>query len=181
MRCLKILRLPIIVLLASIAPAAAHVVLEKPAAVLGAPYKGVLKVTHGCKGAATIRIKVQIPEGVIAVKPMPKPGWSVETGRAAYARAYAFYHGMTMSEGVREITWSGGPLADEHYDEFVFAGFVAKELPPDTTLYFPVEQTCTTGAHHWAEIPAAGQDPHSLEQPAAALHVTAPATGKPHH
>ena len=34
---------------------------------------------HGCEGAATTRVRIHIPEGVIAVKPMPKPGWQLET------------------------------------------------------------------------------------------------------
>ena len=46
---------------------------------MGAPYKAVLRVPHGCEGAATIALRVRIPEGMIAVKPMPKPGWKIDT------------------------------------------------------------------------------------------------------
>ena len=48
-------------------------------------YKAVFVVPHGCAGSATIKIRVQIPEGVIAAKPMPKPGWNVETIKGKYA------------------------------------------------------------------------------------------------
>ena len=75
-----------------------------------------------CRMAApappTVKIRVQIPEGVIAVKPMPKPGWSVETVKGKYAASYEL-HGATIAEGVKEVTWSGGKLADDNYDEFV--------------------------------------------------------------
>ena len=54
--------------------ACAHVTLETREAPVGTPYKAVLRVPHGCEGAATVALRVRIPEGMIAVKPMPKPG-----------------------------------------------------------------------------------------------------------
>src|SRR6202035_238763 len=59
--------------------ASAHITLETRQATIGSSYKAVFAVPHGCAGSATVKIRVQIPEGVIAVKPMPKPGWNVET------------------------------------------------------------------------------------------------------
>ena len=61
-----------------VAASSAHVTLEKREAPVGAPYKAVLRVPHGCEGAATIAIRVRVPEGMIAVKPMPKPGWKID-------------------------------------------------------------------------------------------------------
>ena len=52
---------------------AAHVTLEHAQAPVGAPYKAVLRVPHGCEGAATVALRIRVPEGMIAVKPMPKP------------------------------------------------------------------------------------------------------------
>src|SRR5438874_1917484 len=99
-------------LLALAAPASAHITLERKQATPGSSYKAVLAVPHGCAKSATIRITVTVPEGVIAVKPMPKAGWTVETAGAKYAQTYNFMHGITYSEGVREITWKGGRLED---------------------------------------------------------------------
>lgn len=152
--------------------AQAHATLDQREAKLGTGYKAVVKIGHGCEGSATTRVSVEIPEGVIGVKPMPKPGWTIKTEKAAYARAYKHYHG-DLSEGVRRITWEGGPLPDDFYDEFVFASFVARELTPDTTLYFPVVQSCEKGQLAWTEIPSAGQDAHDLKSPAAALKLVA--------
>ena len=56
----------------------AHVTLEPREAPVAAAYKGVMRVPHGCEGAATISLRVRIPDGVIGVKPMPKPGWELE-------------------------------------------------------------------------------------------------------
>ena len=157
--------------------AQAHAVLEQREAKLGAGYKAVVKIGHGCDGAATTRVSVEIPEGIIGVKPMPKSGWTITTEKAAYTRAYKHYHG-DLSEGVRRITWTGGPLPDDFYDEFVFASFVARELTPSTTVYFPVVQTCEKGELAWTQTPAAGQDAHDLKAPAASLKLVAASDGK---
>lgn len=149
--------------------AQAHVTLQTTQAQVGSSYKAVLRVPHGCKGAATTQLSVQIPAGVIAVKPQPKPGWQITMTHGKYAQAYAF-HGAQLSEGVRTITWSGGPLPDEYYDEFVFSSQIASSLPPDTPLYFPVVQTCGQAAARWIEIPAAGQSTR-LEMPAPSLRL----------
>jgi copper(I)-binding protein len=48
-------------------------------------------------------------------------------------------------------------------------------LTPGTTVYFPVTQECEKGAHRWVEIPAAGQDTHTLKSPAPGVRLTAAA------
>jgi copper(I)-binding protein len=113
-------------------------------------------------------VRVEIPEGVIGVKPMLKPGWSIATTRGAYQRSYPYYHGAVLTEGVREIAWSGN-LPDDFYDEFVFAGFLADSLEAGTMLHFPVYQDCEQGAHAWTDIPAPGQDAHALKSPAPGI------------
>lgn len=152
--------------------ALAHVTLETQTASVGATYKAVARVPHGCKGAATTRLRVQIPEGVIAVKPMPKPGWTLETVKGKYEKAYDYY-GTPTSEGVREVVWSGGKLLDEHYDEFVFRAYLTTDLKPDTTLYVPIVQECEGGGvERWIEIPAAGKVSDDYKFPAPGLKLT---------
>lgn len=158
-------------------PALAHVTLQSKEATPGASYRGVLAVPHGCAGSPTTRITVRIPEGMIAVKPMPKPGWNVSVSKGKYERTHDFMHGIKLSEGVREITWSGR-LEDDFYDEFVFAGFLAGSVP-QTVLYLPVVQECEKGVENWAEIPTAGQDAHALKSPAPALRVAARPAASP--
>ena len=154
-------------------PASAHITLDQRDAAPGAAYKAVFKVPHGCGGSPTRGIRVEIPEGFINVKPMPKPGWSLETKSGAYAESYAL-HGRTLTEGVTEIQWSEGNLQDDHYDEFVAAGFLGRDLAPGSALYFKVTQTCAEGERQWIEIPSAtaGQ---KLASPAAVLRIAAPA------
>lgn len=154
-------------LLALASPAAAHVVLDQPMAAAGAYYKATFRVPHGCDGSATTAVTVRIPEGVISVKPQPKPGWSVKTQTALYAQTYEI-HGKPVSEGVVSVTWEGGPLPDDMFDEFA----LTMKLPGDKEvmmLFFPVEQACEKGSIAWDEVAMPGTDPHSLAHPAPSL------------
>jgi uncharacterized protein YcnI len=140
-------------------PAGAHISLENKQATIGAAYKAVFAVPHGCAGSATTRIRVQIPEGVIAVKPMPKAGWTVDVVNGKYAGEYD-YHGAKLSEGAKEVVWSGGKLPDGNYDEFVISTYLTTGLKPNSMLYFPVVQECEQGVSRWIDIPADGHAAH---------------------
>ena len=76
-----------------------HATLEVKKTPIKATYKAVMRISHGCHGAATKRVRIQIPEGMISEKPMPKAGWAVTTVRAKYAKTYE-YRGP-KSEGVK--------------------------------------------------------------------------------
>jgi uncharacterized protein YcnI len=136
--------------------ASAHVTLEQQEAPVGSTYKGVMRVPHGCEGAATTSIRMRIPEGVISVKPMPKPGWQLNIVSGKYSKPHTS-RGAKVTEGVTELSWSGGKLPDAYYDEFVFTSVLADELDPGKTIYFPVVQECEKGIHRWIEIPKDGE------------------------
>lgn len=156
-------------------PAFAHVSFEGTEAEAGGTWRAVLRVPHGCDGQGTQAIAITMPEGIFAVQPMPKPGWTLDTERGDYARSYD-NHGTAEAAGLRRITWTGA-LPDAWYDEFVFRGMLAPDLAPGTVLYFPVEQTCANGTQSWSGIPAEGGAP--AEKPAPA--VTVKAGGQVHH
>lgn len=159
------------------APAAlAHATLEVTGAPQASTYKAVIRIGHGCDGQATERLRVQIPEGVISVKPMPKPGWTVEKVKGAYAKPYDYY-GTELTEGVKELVWSGNALPDDEYDEFVFRAYLTDALPVGSTVSFPIVQECATAAERWIEIPAAGQSADDLEYPAPGVLIGAPHEG----
>jgi uncharacterized protein YcnI len=137
--------------------ASAHITLERQETPVGASYKGVLRVPHGCSGSPTTAIRVRIPDGVINVKPMPKPGWTLTTVTGKYGKPYML-RGAALTEGVTEISWAGGKLADAHYDEFVFVSAIAQELSAGATIHFPVVQECEKGVHRWIDIPKKAPD-----------------------
>jgi uncharacterized protein YcnI len=153
-------------------PAYAHVTLEGRQAAIGTWYKAVFAVPHGCAGSATTKIRVQIPDGVIDVKPMPKPGWNVEVVKGKYAAPYDF-HGGKISEGAKEVVWSGGKLADDNYDEFVISTYLTATLKPDTVLYFPTVQECEQGVSRWIDIPADAEHTHDTKSPAPGVKLIA--------
>lgn len=167
-----------LVTLAQMDSAAAHVTLEKRTAVLDSSYKAVLRIPHGCEGEATHTVRVTVPEGFVNAKPMPKPGWTLATRKARYRKSYTL-HGRDYDSGVVEITWSGGALADDWYDEFVFRGTVTG-VAPGSVLHFPTTQLCATGENRWHEVAAPGEDSHRLEWPAPYLTVIAQTAATDH-
>ena len=130
------------------AAAHAHITLEQKTATAGSYQKLTFKVGHGCAGSATREITVTLPEGVKGAKPMPKQGWQIRTTPTS-------------------VTWSGGPLPDEYYDEFV----MQVKLPAEAgTRYFKVMQACVKGSAAWDETTPGGKNPAPAldNQPAAA-------------
>ncbi len=150
----------------------AHATLEKGETPQGGGYKAVLRIGHGCSGEATLKLRVQIPEGVIAVKPMPKAGWTLETVKGPYEKEYDYF-GSKLTEGVKELVWTG-ELPDEYYDEFVFSARITDAFDVGSTVYFSTVQECANGAERWIEIPAVGQDAHDLEGPAPGVKIVEP-------
>lgn len=151
-------------------PAAAHVGLENRQAAPGSYYKATFQISHGCNGAPTVQVRVKIPEGVISVKPQPKPGWKLSTVLAKLPQPVDAGHGKTINETVSEVSWSGGNLSNDHFDEFK----IAMKLPdrPGAEIYFPVVQDCQKGVHRWIEIPEKGKPASELKEPAPKLQLT---------
>lgn len=152
----------------------AHISLETKQAAPGSTYKAVLQVGHGCNGAATTAIAVQIPPGFQGAKPYPKAGWTVTLQRALLAVPYD-NHGKQVTEDVSHITWTASnkeaALPDAFFDDFMLRGKL-----PDTAgpLWFKVLQTCEAGSNAWVEVPANGTSTQGLKAPAALLNVQLP-------
>jgi uncharacterized protein YcnI len=147
----------------------AHITLEQKEAPVGSSYRATLRVPHGCGNAPTLKIRVRIPDGVVGVKPMPKPGWQLDIVKGKYDKPYAMYHG-SVTEGVKEVSWSG-KLPDDYYDEFVFSAYLTDDLVPGRMLYFPVVQECESGVHRWIEIPRDGQSAADEKEPAPGVKL----------
>jgi len=168
------------IVISSSLPSLAHVSLEQEEAAPGT-YKAVLGIPHGCDGEPTTSVRIELPEGFIDAKPMPKPGWTLVVEKGDYAGTYEL-HGEKVSSGAVAVTWSGGSLPDEHYDEFALRGTLAN-VEAGQRLYFKTTQTCPSGKQEaWVEEPAEGQDPHALDSPAPFVTVAAAtAAAEEHH
>lgn len=163
-------------LLAAPCLASAHAVFEQPEVTSGSYFKATLGIGHGCEGATTTQVSIQIPEGIEHARPMAKPGWQVEIVRKPLSKPYQS-HGKTVTEDVRIITWYGGELDNDFYDEFVFKAKVTAE---PQKMYFPVRQTCITGENYWHEIPRGDKKWHEYDSPAPFLNISRP-KHSPHH
>lgn len=159
----------VIAALAITTVAGAHVVIEPNEAPAASYVKLLLRVTHGCDGSPTRRLSVRLPEGLASVRPQPKPGWDLEIKRTPLAVPLDGGHGKKVTEAVSEITWSGGRLADEHFDEFALT--VRTPDRGGATLSFPVVQGCEQGALNWIEVPPAGKSSRDLRYPAPTLRL----------
>jgi uncharacterized protein YcnI len=156
------------------APASAHVFLESKQAAIGADYKAVFVVPHGCAGSATVKLRVQIPEGVVVADARPVDGWTVDTVKGKYASEYDV-KGAKVSEGIKEVAWSGGKLPDKTRQDFVIETYLTDSLKPNTILYFPVVQECEQGVSRWIEIPPEGAaHAHEGKWPAPGVKLTKP-------
>ena len=143
-------------------PALAHVTLDTAQAPALGYVRIAIRVPHGCEGAATTGLRLQVPEGVTAVKPQPKPGWTLTV---VPDEAPATGGGHDAAPPVREVAWRGGNLPDAFYEEFVL-----RVRMPDgagQTVWFPFVQECEGGkVSRWIERPAEGQTLDQVRMPA---------------
>ena len=155
--------------------------LQEPVAAGNASYRAVLQVGHGCEGADTTAITVDIPPGFNGAQPLVKPGWKVQAVVGKLAEPYT-QHGKIISEGVQQITWSANgnenALPNAFADEFIFRVTTASK---PGVYWFKVLQKCVTGSNPWVEIPRAGQDAHGLKFPAARLEILDIQPAEEHH
>jgi periplasmic copper chaperone A len=156
------------VLVVAALPARGHATLDRSEAPADSFFHTFINVPHGCEGSATLKVRVRIPDGVIAVKPQPKHGWELAIQKEKLKTPIMDGHGRTITEAVVELTWTG-KLLDENFDQF---GMHMK-LPnkPGETLYFPTVQECERGVHRWIEIPAAGRSRGDYKEPAPFLKL----------
>lgn len=153
--------------------ASAHITANPNTAPSGRYFEIALRVSHGCDGAATTRLEVQIPPGIITARPQDKPGWTISITKRPLTSPVEL-HGKTVTETVGKIVWEGGVLPDDHYDSF---GLLLK-LPdtPGQVLWFPVVQQCGAVTRGWTSIPSSVSDWSKQSSPAPYVQLTRPAT-----
>jgi len=154
-------------ILLPVSAASAHVGIDITEAKADGFAFATFRVPHGCDGSPTTKVKIQIPDGVVSVKPEAVAGWKLEILNGPITPYDS--HGTMISEGVKEVTWTGGPLADAHVAQFG----LSLKMPNQAgeTVYFKTIQTCEQGETAWIEIPAEGAE--EPEHPAPSLKLIA--------
>ena len=140
-------------------PAFAHVVAAPDTARAGSYAAVAFRVGHACSaGDTTLKVRIEIPPGVVSARPQPKPGWTYEIEREPGADPKAAPSAVTFL----------GRLPDEAFDDF---SLLMKLPAAAETLVFPVIQTCENGESQWTEIPSSDARGERLSRPAATLRL----------
>jgi uncharacterized protein YcnI len=149
-------------------PASAHITIPEGSVPSGGSVVIHLRVPHGCDGAPTDTIEVQLPDGVVSGQPEFIPGWNVET-EMVESEPYERF-GETLTERVGVIRWSGGSLPDLAFLDFgIRATFLADE---GAVIAFPVVQRCGDAEEAWIEPTVEGEEEPAY--PAPTVTVGAP-------
>lgn len=148
--------------------AAGHVFISPDAAPAASTNIFAFGIDHGCAGEDTTTFRARIPEGIVAVLPVVKPGWTVETIDGRYESPHRLGE-VELRGGTVEVRWTGGAVPDGFYDEFLIRARVADDVSAGTTIWFPVVQECPNAVHRWIGIPHEGEP--VPEEPAPGLRV----------
>jgi uncharacterized protein YcnI len=161
------------------APASAHVTANPNEGPAGGFFKTSFRVGHGCDGKPTTKISMQVPGNVTSVHPQVVAGWDIDTKMGKLDEPTKSEEGETITEGVREITWTA--TDDGLPDAFMQEFGVSMALPEGEVgepLWFPFVQECPGGdSHDWIEIPDSVEAWGELESPAPYVVLTAAEEG----
>jgi len=138
-----------------------------------APAEGYAMLTfvvpHGCDAAPTTSVAIKMPPQVISATPGVVAGWEIEAKEGKLPKP-AEQHGETITEGVRQVTWTGGPLPDGQLQQFPLS--VAFAGGEGEAAEFKVIQECAGGAETaWIQSTVAGEE--EPEHPAPTVTLTA--------
>lgn len=148
------------------ATAAAHVTATPDTAPADGYAAFTLRVGHGCDDSPTTKVTVQMPDQVVSATPEVVPGWRITTKEGKLAQPFES-HGETITEGVREVTWTGGPLDPHQYTEFGLSVRFAGE--PGEVVPFKTIQRCKKGELAWIQVPEEGQPEPESPAPTVTL------------
>ncbi|WP_375760784.1 YcnI family protein [Corallococcus exercitus] len=137
----------------------------------GATFEADFTVSHGCDGADTYKMRVEIPEGVTGVRPVDSVFGKAEVEKDA-------------AGNVKAVTWTRPTGEVKAADTHFFHLRLRMKLPakPFTTVFFPTTQTCRTPAGvetvvEWSST-AGGEHSHDgdagtapSENPAPSLYL----------
>lgn len=159
-------------LLTAATSALAHVTVHSPDATAGATDATItFRVPNEEANAHTTGIQVIFPADhpLIGVLVKQHPGWTADIQTTKLPSPVQTDDGP-VSDAVSQITWTGGTITGDNYDDFEIS---AGQVPIDVTdLTFKAIQTYSNhDVVRWIDIPApGGPEP---DHPAPILHLTA--------
>jgi len=145
-------------LVATAAPAAAHVTVQPGQAAKGGYAKIALRVPNESSTAGTVKLEVSFPTDtpIASVSTKPMPGWTAER-RLEKLAAPVESHGTEITEAVRAVTWTAQPGVRIGPGEFTEFEMSLGRLPDADQLILPTVQTYDDGkVVRWEDPPPAG-------------------------
>jgi len=155
-----------LVALALLAPAAAeaHVTLQPNEAPEGAYTVLDVRVPNESDDSNTVKVAVQFPEGFGDASYQPVPGWDVKVVHAKLKKPIQTDDGP-VTEGVKEVIFSGGKLAPGQFIDFPLSVQIPGKAGDELT--FKAIQTYENEVVRWIGGP-------ETEHPAPQVLVTPP-------
>ena len=145
--------------------ASAHVEVSPGEASAGATAPLTFAFHHGCEKSPTTALIIDVPAGVGNVTPVVQGGWSIQRTLGA-------------NDVPTQVTFTADTPIETGLAASVSMEVLFDDAAAGTTVAFPVLQKCVTGETSWTQIPAAGADESSVDNPAPAVKVgAATATG----
>ena len=148
--------------------ASAHVTPVPSTAPAGGYATIELQIPHGCDGAATERVEVQLNDEISSVKAESFAGWTVSYERAPLDEPIDL-HGEQVDEYVSVVSWTaeGDPLPDDEYQRFGISMKVPEHAGDD--LLLPTVQYCVGGGtSSWLEADPEAEHPAPMVKLVAA-------------
>jgi uncharacterized protein YcnI len=154
----------------------AHVTVNPKEATQGRYAKLAFRVPNERDNASTTKLEINFPADhpLASVSVRPQPGWKYEVERITLATPIKV-HDNEISETVSKITWTGGAIKPNEFNEFEVS---VGPLPSDVdSLTFKALQTYDNGEIvRWIEEETpGGAEP---ERPAPVLKLTKPDAAK---
>lgn len=129
-------------------------------------------IPHGCDESGTTKVTITLPAELNDAQPTVNPNWTAAKVTEQLAEPKKLADGTSITKRTSQIVYTAkAPLEPALRDALV----LSVKLPDvaGKTLHFPTLQNCEVGQTDWSELPAEGQDPHSLKAPAPSVTVTA--------
>lgn len=136
-------------------------------------------IPHGCDESGTTKVTITLPAELNDAQPTVNPNWTAAKVTEQLPEPKKLADGTSITKRTSQIIYTAkAPLEPSLRDALV----LSVKLPDAAgqTLYFPTLQNCEVGQTDWSQLPAEGQDPHSLKVPAPAVTVTAAAAADGH-
>jgi uncharacterized protein YcnI len=157
----------------------AHVTVNPDSAEQGSFAKLTFRVPNERDAAKTTKLEVDLPldHPVTSVSVRPLPGWTAKVEKKKLP-APVKSGDVMITEAVSAITWSGGAIDPDQFQEFDLS---MGPLPTDTTkMMFTAVQTYSGGeVVRWDQETKSGQE--EPEHPAPVLNLTPKGSGGGEH